>query len=276
MKYQFNKDYQGPIRLAIFDWAGTMVDYGCQAPVDAIVAGFRAKGIKLSMGTARMPMGMEKREHIKTVLGFAEVAKEWQKVYGQTVSKADIDEMYNDFASLLLQSIEAKSELLPGVLETVARLRKNGVKIGASTGYFTEAAEIVRQCAARNGYVPDFTICASEVPHGRPSPWLIFRTMEALNVYPPAAVVNVGDTPVDIGSALNAGVWAVGVAATGNQMGLTEEESQNLAPDDYNSRLENARDSLLNAGAHYVIDTMDQLPAVVDKINESLARREKP
>jgi len=276
MEYRFKRTYQANIKLVVFDWAGTMVDFGCQAPVDAFVSGFRAMGVEVSMETARIPMGMEKRDHIKTVVGFAEVAREWERVHGRPVTDADIDTMYDNFTSLLLKSIESKSELLPGVVKAVDFLRKNGVKIGATTGYFTEAAEIVIQRAAKEGYVPDFTICSSDVPVGRPYPWLIFRTMEALNVCPPEAVINVGDTPVDIASGLNAGVWTVGIAATGNQMGLTEEEIRNLAAQEYERRLERARESLFNAGAHYVIDRMDQFPAVVDKINACLARGEKP
>lgn len=276
MKTQVTRTYQGKIKLVVFDWAGTMVDFGCQAPIDAFVTGFRTMGVEVSMETARIPMGMEKRSHIKTVLDFPEVAGAWKKVYGRVVTDGDIDSMYDNFTSLLLRSIESKSELLPGVLDTVDTLRKNNVKIGASTGYFTEAAEIVIQCAARSGYIPDFSICSSDVPAGRPAPWLIFRTMEALNVWPPEAVVNVGDTPVDIESGLNAGGWSVGVAATGNQMGLTEKELQNLAPAEYRRRLEKARSSLFKAGAHYVIDTMDQFPAVVDSVNKCLARGERP
>ena len=276
MEFQFKRTYQGKIKLVVFDWAGTMVDFGCQAPIDAFVAGFKEMRVEVSVENARIPMGMEKRNHIKTVVGFPEVAKAWEKVHGRMVSDADIDSMYDNFTSLLLKSIESKSELLPGVLDAVDILRKNGVKIGASTGYFTEAAEIVTQRAAKDGYIPDFTICSSDVPDGRPYPWMIFRTMEALNVCPPSAVVNVGDTPVDIASALNAGVWAVGVAATGNQMGLTEKELHKLAADDYKRRLEKARESLFKEGAHFVIDTMDQFPAVIENINECLARGERP
>ncbi len=68
----------------------------------------------------------------------------------------------------------------------------------------------------------------------------------------------------------------IGVAATGNQMGLSEEEIRNLSAGEYQTRLENARGSLFKAGAHYVIDRMDQFPAVVDKINECLASGKKP
>ena len=105
---------------------------------------------------------------------------------------------------------------------------------------------------------------------------MIYQAMEALDIYPPEAVVNVGDTPVDMETALNAGVWSVGVAATGNQMGLTEEETAALKTEEYLLRLTKARESLVKAGAHFVIDTIEELPEVIDRINEYLAEGAKP
>lgn len=276
MEHQFVRTYRGSIKLVVFDWAGTMVDYGCQAPVGAFVAGFKAKGVDVSMATARIPMGMEKRDHIKTVAFYDEVAQAWRSKHGRDVTEEDIDSMYDDFASLLLTSIEEHSKLLPGVLDAIATLRKKGLKIAASTGYFTQAADIVVEAAAKAGYRPDFTICSSDVPAGRPCPWMIYRAMEALGVYPPEAVVNVGDTPVDMATSLNAGVWSVGVAATGNQVGLTEDEVKGLDSEVYKKHLDKARESLLTAGAHYVIDAMHQFPAIIENINARLARGGKP
>lgn len=276
MEFVYDRSYRGKVRLVVFDWAGTMVDYGCQAPVAAFVNGFRAKGVDVSMAAARIPMGMEKREHIETVAAMEEVARLWHKVHGRAVSEQDIDAMYDEFARLLLESIEEKSNLLPDVVEVVAELRKRSIRIGASTGYFTEAADIVLKKAAAQGYTPDFSICASDVPAGRPAPWMIYRTMEALGVFPLEAVVNVGDTPIDIESALNGGVWSVGVAATGNQMGLTEAEIALLPAEEYLSRLQKARNSLAAAGAHYVMDTMAELPAIINSIETALSAGKKP
>jgi phosphonoacetaldehyde hydrolase len=100
--------------------------------------------------------------------------------------------------------------------------------------------------------------------------------MEALGVFPSEAEVNVGDTPIDIESALNGGVWSVGVAATGNQMGLTEAEIALLPAEEYLSRLQKARNSLAAAGAHYVMDTMAELPAIINSIEAALSAGKKP
>ena len=276
MDHKDRRTYRGKTQLVLFDWAGTTVDFGCQAPITAFVKGFKNLGIDVSMKAARLPMGMEKRAHIRSVADQPEIVRAWQHVHGCGVTEENIDSMFNEFSDLLLESIEAKSALLPGVKRVVETLRDQNIKIGASTGYFTEAANIVSEKAATNGYVPDLTICSSDVPAGRPAPWMIYRVMEALNVYPPEAVINVGDTPVDVAFGLNAGVWSVAVAETGNQMGLTEKEISNLSSKDHKSRLESARKSLYDAGAHWVINRMDELPSVVEKINQSLASGKKP
>jgi phosphonoacetaldehyde hydrolase len=269
-------NYRGKVQLAVFDWAGTTVDFGCQAPVAAFVEGFNQMGVKVTPEAARIPMGMEKRDHIRAVAAQDDVKRTWHNVHGRRISENDIDIMYNAFATLLLESIEVKSDLIPGVLPAIEMLRGQGVKIGASTGYFKEAAEIVAAKAAKFGYTPDFSICSSDVPAGRPQPWMIYKTMEALRVFPPGAVVNIGDTPVDIESGLNAGVWSIGVAATGNQMGLTEEELKQLSSKEYTCSLEKAKNSLYSAGAHFVIDTMPELPEIIAKINITLASSKTP
>ena len=45
--------------------------------------------------------------------------------------------------------------------------------------------------------------------------------MRRLNVYPPSAVVNVGDTVVDIQEGKNAGAWSIGILTSSNLLGLT-------------------------------------------------------
>ncbi|PIE55998.1 MAG: phosphonoacetaldehyde hydrolase [Desulfobulbus propionicus] len=270
MRYSYTRSYCGPVQLVVFDWAGTTVDFGCQAPIAAFVEGFRSKGIELSMEQARGPMGMEKRDHIQAVMELDDVAAAWQAHYGRPANDSDIDAMYTSFVDLLMQVLPSHSQVIPGVVDVVAALRDQGVKIAATTGYFREAAAAVAGSAAQQGYVPDVALSSSDVHDGRPAPWLIYRVMEQLNIYPAVAVVNVGDTVVDIESGLNAGVWSIGVAATGNETGLSEEEFLALEAESRESRVCAAREKLVRAGAHYVIDTIDELPAVVDEINALL------
>jgi phosphonoacetaldehyde hydrolase len=271
-----NHTYRGPLKLAVFDFAGTTVDYGCCAPAAVFIEGYRRQGVEITMAQARGPMGMEKRAHIQTIGAMPEVAAKWQQVHGRAMTAQDIDAMYDDFVPLLLAVLAEYSDLIPGTVATMDHLRAHDILIAGTTGYFDEALEIVQAAAAKQGYTPDFATCATRVPAGRPAPWMIYRAMEALNVYPPAAVVKVGDTVPDIAAGLNAGVWTVGVAKTGNEVGLSEAELAALDPAAATPLIAAARQKLANAGAHYVIDGIDELPTIVAQINDRLAQGEQP
>ena len=49
------------VDAVIFDWAGTVVDFGSRAPAGAFVEVFRRHGVAISIAEARGPMGSEKR-----------------------------------------------------------------------------------------------------------------------------------------------------------------------------------------------------------------------
>lgn len=62
----------------------------------------------------------------------------------------------------------------------------------------------------------------------------------------------------------------------GNYVGLNEEEIASLSDDDLERKLKRSYDILANAGAHYVIDSISDLPPVIADINRRLASGEKP
>jgi phosphonoacetaldehyde hydrolase len=80
----------------------------------------------------------------------------------------------------------------------------------------------------------------------------------------------------DVEAALNAGVWAVGVAQTGNEVGLSEAEFVALPLAEQEAKRNKARATLAAAGAHYVIDGVWELPAIVEAIHARLQQGEKP
>ena len=63
----------------IFDWAGTTVDYGCFAPVQAFADAFGEYGIRPTMDEIRGPMGMLKRDHVRTMLEMERISREWER-----------------------------------------------------------------------------------------------------------------------------------------------------------------------------------------------------
>src|SRR5277367_6177157 len=64
--------------LVIFDWAGTMVDFGCEAPVMALIEAFGDEGVVIDAATARRDMGKAKIDHVRALLEEPSVAAGWR------------------------------------------------------------------------------------------------------------------------------------------------------------------------------------------------------
>ncbi len=264
------------IRLVVFDWAGTAVDHGSCAPVAPFVAAFARHGVAVSPAEARGPMGLHKRDHVRELFRLPAVAARWAAAHGRDWAEDDVEAVYQAFSPLQLEVLAGHAEPIPGVPAAVAELRRRGVAVGGTTGYFRAAAERVAEAARRRGYAPDVSVCPDDVPAGRPAPWMIFRVMEATGVFPPAAVVKVGDTAPDVGEGRNAGAWSVGVTHTGSDVGCTAAEFAALPERDRADRVAAAGRRLLAAGAHALIPSAADVPALVDELNVRLRRGERP
>jgi phosphonoacetaldehyde hydrolase len=221
MDFVFQRWYRGPLQALILDWAGTTLDYGCFAPAVVFIEVFRRKGVDITIQQAREPMGAHKKVHIGQIAGNEAVAAAWERVHHRKPGANDVEEMFRDFVPLQLKCLADYADLIPGTLEAVADFRLCGLKVGSTTGYTSEMMALLADEARKRGYVPDSTVCATEVPAGRPHPWMCLQNAMNLQIYPMEAFVKVGDTLPDIEEGLNAGMWTVAVALTGNEMGFT-------------------------------------------------------
>jgi phosphonoacetaldehyde hydrolase len=268
--------YTGPLKAVVLDWAGTTVDFGCMAPVATFIQAFEQAGVPITVEEARAPMGMAKWRHIQSIVRTEDVRARWQEAHGKFPDDTDVDSLYQRFLPLQVKTVQQHCDLIPGVVETVAALRERGLLIASTTGYPREVMEVVVRVAKGQGYEPDVTICAGDTPAGRPGPFMALQALIKLSVSPVQAVVKIGDTAVDIEEGLNGGMWSVGVAVTGNEVGLSLAEFTSLSPDDQAALRATATDALLAAGAHYVVDSLVGIMPVLESIGERLASGEKP
>ncbi|CAN7670336.1 phosphonoacetaldehyde hydrolase [Pseudorhodoferax sp. LjRoot39] len=264
------------LSAVVFDWAGTILDFGSCAPMGAFVRLFDQFGITISIAQARGPMGLAKWDHIQALTRLPEVAAQWEAQYGQLPTDADVDRLYEVFTPLNAAVVPDFAAFIPGALQAVAAVRARGLKVGSTTGYNRPIMEVVTAIAAKGGYVPDNLVCAGDQATGRPTPLMMWRCFADLGICWPATVVKVDDTEFGLEEGLNAGTWAVGVAVSGNAMGLPLADWQALSPAEQGIRRAEAVARLRGAGAHYVIDSVADLPPVLDAIAERLARGEQP
>ncbi len=268
--------YRGPLKAVILDWAGTTLDYGCFAPAVVFMEVYRRQGVEITIEEAREPMGAHKKVHIERLSKNESVARRWEQVHGRPPDPGDVARMFEAFVPLQIACLADYADLIPGTLQAVADFRRRGLKIGSTTGYTAEMMAVLEAEAARRGYVPDSSVCATQVPAGRPHPWMCLQNAMNLQLYPMEAFVKAGDTLPDIAEGLNAGMWTIGLAKTGNEMGMTEAEVEALHPEVRRARLEKAGARMYQAGAHYVVDGIGDVPSVLDQINARLAAGDRP
>ena len=261
------------LKAVVLDWAGTTVDFGSLAPARMLQRTFASVGIDVTDAEIRADMGLPKKDHVRRILSGGRVSDEWRKQRGRSPEPADVDDIYERFVPLQLSCLVEYSSLIPGVLDSVRRCRDRGLKIGSTTGYTRAMLDVLLESSAKEGYRPDCSIAPEDVGGGRPAPFMIFEIAVRLKVYPLSAIAKIGDTPADILEGLNAGAWTIGVAGTGNGIGLSREEFDALAPGRRESLLERARFELRRAGAHFVIDTLAELDSVLDQIDARLGSR---
>jgi len=276
--YLFTRSYRGKVKAVILDWSGTVADAYVLAPAVVFVEVFNKQGVEVSMTEARGPMGLRKDLHIKAMTEIPEIRERWKGIHGSDPDQGDVDRMFADFVPLQLECLRQYTALLPGVAEATQKLQKQGVKIGSTTGFVRSMVDILEEDAKKQGYVPDASVAGDEVIHGaRPKPFMVYKNLDMLDVHPIQSVVKVDDTVSGIGEAQEAGCWGVGVSRYSNYMDIDSlDQADRLSAAEIERRHEKTRDILRKAGAHYVIDSVADLPAVIDDINARLARGERP
>jgi phosphonoacetaldehyde hydrolase len=274
--FRYQRRYRGPLKAIVLDWAGTTVDYGSRAPVLAVMEAFRRTDVPVTLEQARGPMGMAKRDHLRVMLEMPDIERRWRQVYGRAPDASDIDRLYAQFLPLQKEILATNSQLIPGCVEAVEYCRSHGIAVGSSTGYTQELMDVLVPLARAQGYSPDAIVGASDISPGRPAPWMCFENARRLGSYPMEAIVKVDDTTVGIEAGLNAGMWTVGIARSGNLVGLSNDEMNELSPQDQAKRVEAAETELYRCGAHFVADTIAALPKTLREIEAELRRGMRP
>mgnify|MGYP006285023869 CR=1 FL=1 len=251
----------------VFDWAGTTVDFGSKAPVMAFVEAFDRFGVAVSEAEARLPMGLPKRRHIEAMLDAPDLAARWEAAVGTAPDSAAVDRVYAVFVPLNEEVAARHAGLVPGAREAVEALRARGLKIGSTTGYTRSIMARVMPVAAAQGYAPDAVICSDDVAGGRPGPEAMEACLAALGVGDPSAAIKVDDTAPGIAEGVAVGAVAVGVALSGNHAGRTPEEIAAMPASAREALRESVAGRLRAAGADHVIDTVADLPALLDRLD---------
>lgn len=189
---------EAPIRLVVLDVGGTLIQDHGEVP-DSMRAAFTAGGIDVSLAEIGEWRGASKRGMVRH---FVELRSK-----AGSERDALVERIFADFSR---RANEAYKDVQPiqGAEAALKRLKQAKLLLATTTGFDRQLNEFVFRHFEWHDYFAA-TITSDDVVDGRPSPFMIFRAMEAAHVDRVAEVVAVGDTPLDLQAASNAGVRGV-------------------------------------------------------------------
>lgn len=216
------------LKAIVFDWAGTLIDPGCQAPVDAYLSVFNDLGLPLEERAARKGMGLPKLDHIRQMLALPEIAAAFHQRHGEAPTETHEQDIYARVTSAMRVAAAQNSAAVPGAADALAALRRHGIRIAATTGYPRAVMDVILPLARRQGIDPDFTICSDEADNPRPGPGQVLACLTRLGAPLPHLCLKVDDTPAGLAEGKAAGLLTLGVTDTGSTRSF---DSSTLAPD---------------------------------------------
>ena len=277
-----NENTERSVGYVMLDCSGTTMDRYVDAPAIVFVEVFRKYGLEITMPEAREPMGLRKDLHIKAITEIASVRERFAARFGRAPNQGDVDAMFADFVPTQLALLRAGSyhDLLPGVADVVKGLQQQGIKLGVTTGFTRDMLDLLLAGAAGQGFVPDTACAGDEVEMPRPTPYMVIKNLERMGVYnlvnAMRRTVKVDDTVSGAGEGAPL-CWRVGVSKWSNYVADSWDAVRAMSPDELAAREANSKQKLVReSGAHYVIDDLRDLPAVIADINARLAAGENP
>ena len=254
------------IEAVIFDWAGTLVDFGCLAPLKALQEAFSERKIEVAQQELRQYMGLPIREHVRAVLRMPEV-RQRRKEVSLTDEEKEERILTERAEELLLASAAQYSVPKPYVKESLEELREAGIKIGSTTAYTEDIMDLVAEEAKKRGVWTDEWFCPECAGEkGRPYPYMLFRNLQVLGVSGVDRVIKVGNTAADIQEGKRAGVLTVGILEGSSAMGLTADEFEDLSRESYEKECARTERIFCEAGADYVIANMKELTDLIRRV----------
>lgn len=183
-------------KVIIFDFDGTL----CDTRSNIIIA-FRA---------TMEHLGLEMRDEETCGATIGLTLRDGFKSMYPDFDDAKIDYCVETYRQIFTERRkELMPDLFPGVKETLEALRKRGYRMTIATSRLTDSLMLFMRHHGIDHYF-EYAVGSDSVTHHKPHPEPALKTLAALNIAPSEAIM-VGDMPVDIAMAHNAGIRAIGV-----------------------------------------------------------------
>lgn len=277
-EYIYSKNYRGSVKSLVFDWSGTLIDKYSIIPINSMKDTFQKHNINIKHSDFIEKFGTKTDIHIKNIINKHHISEKWKINKGKYPNDNDIQTIYDDYIINLLDHLENDTVLISDSKNIINMFQNIGIKIGITTNYNQEMVKIILKHITKHKINIDSYVTTEQVSNNiRPEPFMIYKNLDNMNIYPIQSVVKVDSTIFGIQEALEAGCWSIAVTQSSVYMNIENmSDEKYLKDNDFHQKLQHSRNILLQSGAHYVINTIKELPEVIDDINCRIYRGEKP
>lgn len=255
------------IRLAIFDLGGTIVDKYSLSPFLSLKHAFKMKGLNIPNSLIFKDMGKHKYDHITDILLDKEIFNKWEITHNREPNDKDCEDIFNIFNKYQLNEGIQKIEILPQTKNIISWLGDNNISTGVTTGFNKPIMSLIRDKLYENEiYIDKYVSSTCLGKPGLPNPHMIREIMNTLSIKDPRRVIKIDDSKIGIREGKNADCITVGVAKYSTYMNM-KDYNERLSKEDYIERLKCSREALWSARPDYVINSLDELPKIINHIN---------
>lgn len=270
------------IKGCIFDLGGTIVDRYSLTPLIAFRKAFRNRGIDLCPQLIRKDMGLNKMDHINKIFENENIQKQWYARNLETIDDRVKRDIFKEFSIIQKNETIERMKIIPQTIKCIRYLQDNNILTGVTTGFdYKQTMRVKSLLETYNIYLDSYVSSTCLDLPGRPESYMIHKNMDNLNIDDSRAIIKIDDTISGIKEGLNAGCLTVAVARWSVNMGVdTYEDMMRLdncimdGSNDYSlnyhnkkEKLKECKEILKSSGAHYVIDTLEELPGIIEHIN---------
>ncbi len=215
------------IQAVIFDLSGTLVDFGSVATIDTMKKVFQSKGISINNKIIKKDMGIKKKNHIKKILTYPMIKSKWIKKYKKPINSIEFNKLCVEFDKYLPLIVKRNLNIIPNVQKIFRILKKNKIKIGATTGYPKRVTEIILNFLENKKIHLDNCVSEDEVRKSRPEPDMCIKNLKRFKINDPKNCIKIDDSLSGVLEGKNAEMFTIGLISTGIQMGLKKSDYKN-------------------------------------------------
>lgn len=266
------------IRGVVLDLEGICFDHGFQTLQSAIKSAFSAKEIELDGESLRTTSSEAHLTDSSCKIGLIRaLAKEMGKhvpngdspvANGKRLSTAWIlPHLISEFEGAYLKGVK-QCKPIHGAVDAVKDISGSGVKVGVIADCCEDAFEGYRVRSEYYGFKPTVLVSTAEIQAKKsPEPWSLFHCMQKMGTFPPSSVVRVTTSVNGVQEGINAGCFVVGISRTSRYV----SECASADPDapmskETQKRVKEWEEKLYQAGAHFVIEGVWELPRVLNEL----------